>query len=105
MRRFKYVRLYVDNSGIFVSTPDQEVLAWILARMESQDPNARVKGGHGRYLVKVASPYEIYPEALRALCLNGWEPFAVTRAVMRGDEIRGDQQGSQEAVHLRLETE
>ena len=82
MKTFKYLRLFYSNVVIVVDSTDKEILDWAIASIKQAAPSCNMKtdsaSGEIR-LDKLQGKDLALGTWLRTqLCLNGWEPFAVT---------------------------
>lgn len=89
MKSYQYAELSFNDSGISVSSTDQQVLDALLTELRTVVKNFRMKqkrelpsgGIYDIFIDKLsAENYDVGWWILKQLCQRGWEPFAISSA-------------------------
>ena len=109
MKSYKYVLLHFSDWGVLLHSTDSQVLDWILAELKKVITNFRMSAGPKDPKLPSGETYYLHIDKLQGkdrqvgwwilkqLCLQGWEPFAVT------DVDANIPEGVSGYYHLRLE--
>ena len=107
MKSYDYLRLHTSSSGVFIRCTNRKTVEWIANEVRKLAPSCQMeqsKSGTYKLSHLQSRDLEIGDWITQQLCIQGWEPFAVT-SIYRSDTdpVAARVWGSEDVLHFKFE--